>query len=100
MNHLITTKQINVNKLDNLIDFSSSHKESVFSKVHIHVYHGEEMFSKFMFRANRYDNLSYPSIKERESIIYYCLNIALESRRKNSTDIYGMLKEIVKAKQS
>ena len=99
MNHLIETKQIKVNALVNLIDFPSTIQESVFSKVHIHVYHEEEMFSKFMFRANRYDNYSI-SINNTHLIPFYCLNIALESKRKHPHEIYNIFKELVIKKKN
>ena len=97
MNHLITSKKINVIKLENLIDYGSGNTESVFSKVHIHVYHGEDMFSKFMFRDHRYDNLQLP-YNDSNLIKFYCLNIALESRRKTHDEMYNMFKDVIKIK--
>ena len=97
MNHLISTQQINVTKLENLIDYPSGNDESVFKKVHIHVYHGEEMFSKFMFRDGRYDNYSLP-VNNTHMISNYCLNIALESKRKTLTEMYNMLQTVKKTK--
>ena len=97
MNHLIVSKEINVIKLEDLIDYGSGNSESVFSKIHIHVYHGEDMFSKFMFRDQKYDNLPLP-YNDTNLIKFYCLNIALESKRKSHNEIHGMLKDVIKLK--
>ena len=97
MNHLIATKQITVKKLDNLIDYSSDNEGSIFSKVHIHVYHGDTIFSKFYFRDGRYDNMTLPR-GDFNQIKYYCLNIALESKRKSSLEIHQMFQNVSKLK--
>ena len=97
MNHLIESKQINVNKLGDLIDYPSSSTNSIFSKVHIHVYHGQEIFSKFFFRDGKYDNITLPN-GDRNLINFYCLNIALESKRKNSSEMHNMLQDVIKVK--
>lgn len=43
LNHLIYTKQIHMQKLKNQIDFPSGNIESVFSKIMIHVFHGDQL---------------------------------------------------------
>jgi hypothetical protein len=97
MNHLIVTKEINVVKLENLIDYGSGNTESIFNKIHIHVFHGEDMFSKFMFRDGRYDNLPLP-YNDTNLIKFYCLNIALESRKKPHDEMVKMLNDVIKIK--
>ena len=97
MNHLIVSKEINVVKLENLIDYGSGNTESIFNKIHIHVFHGEDMFSKFMFRDRRYDNLPLP-YNDTSLIKFYCLNIALESRRKTHIEMVKMLNDVIKMK--
>ena len=47
LNHFIGTKQMNVVKLNELIDFPSAYTEDVNNKLHIHVFHGDDMFSNF-----------------------------------------------------
>jgi hypothetical protein len=103
-----------VQKLDHLIDYSSSDDGSVFQKVlaigqfiaflifflcqvHIHVYHVDTIFSKFYFRDGLYDNLTLPQGDFNE-IKFYCLTIALESKRLNSSDMYKMFKKVIQGK--
>jgi hypothetical protein len=89
MNHLIATKQINIVKLPNLIDFPSYNNNSVFESAHIHVFNDDYLFSKFAFKAGHYDNMTVKSddyLKTR----YYALSNALESRKLSESDLYNM----------
>lgn len=79
LNHLIATKTINLVHLHNLLDYPSGNEESIFSKLHIHVYHGDNIFSKFMFRMGRY-NFTLLEGQNHTHIKYYSLKMALESR--------------------
>ena len=96
LNHLIATNQTHVVRLENLIDYGSGNTESIFSKVHIHTYHGDNMFSKFVFRAGGYDLLDVrePPLNSIELVKYYCLNMALESRRNSPSQLYAMHKNV------
>ena len=99
MNHLIASKQINIKKLENIIDYPSSNEESIFSKVHIHVYHNNDMFSKFMFKAGKYDNMTISSnLNDTKLVKYYCLNIALDSKRRNRLELNQMLQKVISNK--
>ena len=93
MNHLIATKQINVVPLPDLIDFPSGNSESVFTKLHIHVFHGEDMFSKFMFKAGKYDNMT---VSEANSTLvkYYSLKMALEGKKFLESKLLSSLNEV------
>lgn len=91
MNHLIGAKQINVPKLFNYIDHPSSNPESVNEVIHIHVYHGPDIFSKFAFKMGKYDNMSVP-VKDTHQINNYCLKMALESKRTELTELVKLLK--------
>jgi len=92
MNHLIATNQINVIPLPDLIDYPSGNAESVFTKLHIHVFHGEDMFSKFMFKAGRYDNMT---VSESNSTLvkYYSLKMALEGKNFSESKLLYSLNE-------
>ena len=100
LNHLIATNQTNVVKLEQLIDYGSGNTESIFSKIHIHTYHGDDMFSKFVFRAGGYDTLdvSESPLNEINLVKYYCLNMALESRRNSPEELFKMLRNVTKNK--
>ena len=81
MNHLIGTKQTNIVKLDKLFDVPSGGLIDVNSILHIHVYHGDSMFSKFQFKAGKYDNLTSTIKSENTTLIkFYSLKMALEGK--------------------
>lgn len=87
MNHLIQTRQLNIVKLQNHLDYPSYFAESTSKMLHIHVFHGDGLFSKFQFKAGKYDSLDY----ERENTTqakYYSLKMALEGKRTSSSDLY------------
>ena len=90
MNHLIASKHINIVKLNDLIDYPSGNTEDINSKLHIHVYHGGEMFSKFLFKEGKYDNMTMPS-ENLNQVKIYCLKMALESKRTQSADLHKLL---------
>jgi len=97
MNHLMSSGQMNITKLDNLIDFPSANEHLIATKVHIHVYHGDTVFSKFLFRTGGYDNWTLP-INNTHLVKYYCLNIALESKRKSLGELKGLADKVVENK--
>lgn len=49
LNHLIGANQLYVVKLESLIDYPSGNEESVFTKLHIHVFHGGNVFLIYSF---------------------------------------------------
>lgn len=82
LNHLIGSKQLFVVKLNELIDYPTANTESIFKKIHLHVYHGEDLFSKFLFSLGRYDNMTVDENDAKATQIkYYALRMALESKR-------------------
>ena len=80
LNHLIATKQINVVKLHDYLDYPSGNLNSVHSVLNIHVYHGPDMFSKFAFKMGKYDNMTV-SENEASTIKFYSLKMAIEGKR-------------------
>ena len=97
MNHLIGSNQLNVTCLERLIDYGSGNTDSVFSALHIHVFHGDDLFSKFAFRSGKYDNLTSP-IDMKDQVKYYCLYNALESKRKSAIELHNLLKSVIQKK--
>lgn len=92
LNHLIATNQINVVKLNDMLDYPSANTESINEKIHIHVFHGDDLFSKFAFKNGDYDNYTVPNeLSQLNQIKYYCLRMALEAKRVNSTRLNQML---------
>ena len=80
LNHLLATNQLNVLKLEGLIDYPSGNVESIFNKLHIHVFHGGDMFSKFVFKEGKYDNMSVTD-EQAKNVKFYALKMALEGKR-------------------
>ncbi len=87
LNHLIASKELNVVKLENHIDFPSGNIESIFKMIHIHVFHGDDMFSKFVFKSGRYDNMSV-SNENATLVKYYALKMALDGKRTSEENLY------------
>ncbi len=98
MNHLIKSNIIKITKLNKLLDFPSANEESVFKKVHIHVFHGSSMFSKFSFMSGEYDNLTIP-YGNTTLVKFYVLNIALESKRKQAWELCNIFKNVSRNKK-
>ena len=80
LNHLIATNQLNVVRLENLIDFHSGYTESIFKVIHIHVFHGGDLFSKFVFKEGKYDAMNVTA-EQANVVKYYALKMALEGKR-------------------
>ena len=90
LNHLIATKQANVVKIDRILDFHSTSSESIHTKIHIHVYHNAELFSKFAFKMGKYDNMTVQA-NQTSQIKYYCLKLALEGKRSSNVVLFKEL---------
>jgi len=100
MNHLISSNQLNITKLEKLIDYPATSQVSIFKIVHIHVYHDDALFSKFRFKDGKYDNYSLTSLNDTTMVKYYCLSIALEAKRKDSKYLNEMFKLVANKKKS
>ena len=85
LNHLQATNQSNVINLFDYIDFPTEDQSSVFKKIHLHVFHGDSMFSKFAFKIGNYDNMTIPENANTTSA--YALKMALESKRSSAKDL-------------
>jgi hypothetical protein len=80
LNHLIATNQMNVVKLEEHLDYPSYFTANIFSILHIHVFHGDDMFSKFQFKAGKYNDMN-PDKENINISKYYSLKMALEGKR-------------------
>ena len=90
LNHFAGFQKINVVKLDDLIDYPSANTEDVDTKMHIHVFHGDDMFSKFEFKLGKYDSMNVDDNQAR-TVKYYCLKLALEAKRTSYEDLKKLL---------
>ncbi len=94
LNHLIGAKQLSLIKLEDLIDYPSANDESIFKKLHVHVFHGDDMFSKFAFKIGKYDRMNVSNDdKNIDKIRYYALKMALDGKRIKPNELYNMLKQ-------
>jgi hypothetical protein len=98
LNHLSGSNQMNVVKLNYLIDFPSSNTLNPNQKIHIHAFHTWEVFSKFAFKENKYDNMTVAD-KDLDKINYYCLKMALDSKRIAPADLNKMLNQVTSPKK-
>ncbi len=89
MNHLIETSQLNVVKLDKYLDYPSYFDDNVYKILHIHVFHGDSMFSKFDFKEGKYDNLLYDATSNVAK--FYALRIAIEAKKTHPASLVQML---------
>lgn len=97
LNHMIATGQMNVVRLHELIDYPATNSRPVRQVLHIHVFHGEVMFSKQKFKFGSYDSMNV-SVANSEEIKYYALRMALEGKRKSCSDLLAMQVATVKEK--
>lgn len=96
MNHLIATEQLNIVKLSNQLDYPAYFSDVVTRMLHIHVFHGDTMFSKFQFKDGKYDQIDYNNFNTSQAK-YYALKMALEGKRNTPNQLYGLfLQEIVR----
>ena len=97
LNHLIGSKQLNVVKLEDLLDFPSANNEKVNRKLHVHVFHGDGLFSKFAFKAGKYDNMTVND-EDLNMVKFYCLKMALEGKSTANGDLKLQLHRQIAAK--
>lgn len=75
VNHLVEELIIDENKLD----YSSAHEDFIKEHPHIHCWHTDKRFSKFMFESEKYDNIDINSL-DINKVCDYCTYIALKSK--------------------
>ena len=100
MNHLIATSQLNIVKLLDQLDYPSTYSGNVNQvPIHLHVFHSDDMFSKFSFKAGKYDAMSVRD--DQVSITkYYALKMALEAKRLTCKELSQQLTNDISKKKS
>ena len=66
-------------------------KDKIFKILHIHVFHGEDLFSKFVFKMGRYDNMTV-SEEDAQKVKFYSLKMALEGKKHLESKLLNDLK--------
>lgn len=97
LNHLIGSHQVNVIKLNDLIDYPSANTEQVDSKIHIHVFHGDDLFSKGAFKNGKYDDMKITN-QNTSLIKFYCLKMALEAKNLPNSNLKHLLEQEIHRK--
>ena len=97
LNHLIGSRQANIVNLGNLFDYASANVEQINKKLHIHVFHGDNLFSKFAFKVGKYDNMKVND-EDLKVVKFYCLKMALEGKNTSNGDLKLQLDTQVAAK--
>lgn len=103
LNHLIGTNQINVVKLQDQLDYPSGNNHSIDKMIHIHVFHGDNLFSKLVFRMGKYDNmtseLDKPENKARENQVnWFSFKMAMEGKYLKFEDLADLLSKAITKK--
>lgn len=85
-NHLMANN-FTIVKIPDHMDYPTSNSDSINDKLHYHVFHTDEMFSKFQFQDGKYDNIDYNKEDTTKSR-FYCLKMALEGKKIPPKDLY------------
>jgi hypothetical protein len=61
VNHLVNGEKLDIQKADQLLDQSTTNKNpddiEKNNRLHLHCWHTDEQFSKFQFKANKYNHI-------------------------------------------
>jgi hypothetical protein len=88
LNHFVAAKMANVLKMKGYFDFATGNIKSIHSVLHLHVYHGDDMFSKFMFKAGKYDSMN--TTTGSDQVKFFALWMALDGKRINASELFKM----------
>jgi hypothetical protein len=89
LNHLKGANEVNLAVLTHLIDYPSTNEHNITKMIHIHVFHSDEMFSKFAFKDNKYNNLTVNHLLTGQ-VKYYALKNALDAKRMTELQLYDL----------
>jgi hypothetical protein len=92
MNHLIKSKQMNIVRLDNHLDYPSHSNVSINQIIALHAYHTGKLFSKYEFKLGKYDKLRSETF-DFNIVKYYSLKMALEAKHFSNFHLKQMLND-------
>lgn len=86
VNHLLASEKLDIRKADHLLDQSTTNKDQhdleKNNRLHLHCWHTEKPFSKFQFKANKYNSIDPHSlINDRSAQAYVRRTDRSECRR-------------------
>jgi hypothetical protein len=89
LNHLYGANLVNLNVVPELIDYGSANENNITNMVHIHVFHGDDLFSKFAFKLGQY-NETHLNTTSTHLVKYFALKMALDSKKLTGLQLHQL----------
>ncbi|CAF2949931.1 unnamed protein product [Rotaria sp. Silwood2] len=84
VNHLLVSEKLDIKKADELLDQSTTNENpddlEKNHRLHLHCWHTDKTFSKFQFKAGKYNHIHPRTLIHDTSAQAYTMRMALESR--------------------
>ncbi|CAF0879088.1 unnamed protein product [Adineta steineri] len=100
INHLITSENLKIAVGDQLLDQGVTSKDkndiSKNLRLHLHCWHGDDPFSKFQFKAGKYNEIDRSTLISDTSPSGYAMRLALESKAMTLQQLKQTLLDIKK----
>jgi hypothetical protein len=90
LNHLFGANLVNLIVLPELIDYPSGNTKFITDMIHIHVFHGNDLFSKFAFKMGQY-NETHLNDSSIHLVKFYALKMALDSKKLSCLQLHELL---------
>jgi len=104
INHLVAHDKLNVKIANQLFDQSTTNNDTKDMqknlRLHLHCWHTDLPFSKFAFKAGKYNHIHPRTLVNETSAQSYAMRMALESRLMSLEDLGSRLKKNINKKIS
>ncbi|CAF4437413.1 unnamed protein product [Rotaria sp. Silwood2] len=84
VNHLLVSEKLDIKKANELLDQSTTNENpddlEKNHRLHLHCWHTNKQFSKFQFKAGKYNHIDPRTLINDTSAQAYAMRMALESR--------------------
>jgi hypothetical protein len=90
LSHLYGANLVNLVVLPELIDYPSGNTKNITDMLHIHVFHGDDLFSKFAFQSGKYNETHLNNTRTYQ-VKYFVLKMALDSKKYSCVELYKLL---------
>ncbi|CAF4598679.1 unnamed protein product [Rotaria socialis] len=98
VNHLLVSEKLGIKRANQLLDQSTTDPDpnniEKNNRLHLHCWHTNKEFSKFEFKAGKYNNIHPRTLIHNTSAQAYAMRIALESRLMTLDELAQRLKNI------
>ncbi|CAF3733049.1 unnamed protein product [Rotaria sp. Silwood1] len=102
VNHLINSEKLDIQNGSELLDQSTTNNDKndieKNNRLHLHCWHTDAPFSKFQFKAKKYDHIPPHILINDSSSQSYAMRMALESRLMTFEELSQQLREISRNK--